>query len=77
MGPEDPLGERLTTPPLKCEACDEVIGVYEPVVVVTDDEIRETSRAAEPTIGSWPGARYHRGCYLERFGMPAAYSRRP
>jgi hypothetical protein len=62
----------LTAQNPKCDHCAEVIGVYEPVVVVTDGEVHETSRAAEPTIGSEQGARYHRTCYVERFGPTAA-----
>ncbi len=57
---------------ITCDHCAEVIGVYEPAVVVTDGEPRETSRAAEPTIGSVPGERYHQACYVERLGTAAA-----
>jgi hypothetical protein len=53
---------------MTCDHCSEVIGVYEPVVVVTDGEVRETSRAAEPSLGCQPAKRYHRSCYLERIG---------
>lgn len=56
------------TPRLTCDHCAEVIGVYEPVVLVIDGAARETSRAAEPTIGSEPRECYHQACYLERFG---------
>ena len=50
---------------MTCDHCAEVIGVYEPVVVVTESEARETSRAAEPTVASKRGERYHRACYRE------------
>lgn len=50
--------------------------MYEPVVLVVDGEIRETSRAAEPTVASEPGERYHRACYSERFGQAGSESLR-
>jgi hypothetical protein len=53
---------------LICDHCGGVIGVYDPLVAVIDSEGRESSRAAEPTLGSQSGERYHRACYLERFG---------
>lgn len=53
---------------MTCEYCADVIGVYEPIVVVIEGEARETSRAAEPTLCSEHGERYHRACFLERFG---------
>jgi hypothetical protein len=52
---------------MTCEHCADTIGVYEPLVIVVRGEARETSRAAEPTIGLAPGERYHRECYVERF----------
>jgi hypothetical protein len=55
-------------PRMTCDHCADVIGVYEPIVVVIDNEARETSRAAEPMIVSERGERYHRACFLERFG---------
>ena len=54
-----------------CDHCAEVIGVYEPLILVKGDEIRETSRAAEPNLHAQPGERYHRTCYLERSGLEA------
>jgi len=47
---------------LVCDRCGDVIGIYEPTVVV-DGEPRETSRAAEPDLAERPGERYHRACY--------------
>jgi hypothetical protein len=55
-------------PRLKCDHCADVIGVYEPMVVVRNGEVRETSRAAEPAIDAGTGERYHRACYLGRVG---------
>lgn len=51
-----------------CDYCGEAIGVYEPVVVVVDGIARESSRAAEPWIGTPPARLFHRTCHLERFG---------
>ena len=59
---------------VRCEYCGEVIGVYEGLVLATDDEVRETSRAAEPNLPLESAAPYHRACYLERFGTAAASS---
>ena len=56
----------MTATRLICDHCHELIGVYEPIVVVSDGEARETSRAAEPAIASEPGKCYHRDCYFER-----------
>lgn len=55
---------------LTCDECGDVIGVYEPLVVVADDEALETSQAACPEVAA-TGARYHRACYAERVGADA------
>jgi hypothetical protein len=57
--------EMAMTPRLTCDHCGDVLGVYEPVVVVTAGRARETSLAADPAIGTGVAARYHRDCYLE------------
>ncbi len=44
---------------MTCDHCDEVIGVYEPMVVVTEAGARETSTAAEPSLGLERAERYH------------------
>ena len=62
----------MTASRLTCERCTGVIGVYEPLVVVTDGEARETSRAAEPTPPLEPAEHYRRACYLEPLGAVAA-----
>lgn len=51
---------------LRCARCGDVIGVYEPLVVVTDGVVRRTSRAAEPQIAAKVGDFYHEGCYEAR-----------
>ncbi len=55
-------------PKMRCKHCEEVIGVYEPLVVVVEGEARESSRAAEPGLPVYSAEHYHRGCYLERIG---------
>jgi hypothetical protein len=47
----------------RCAHCGDVIGVYEPLVHVTDELARRTSRAAEPDICGSDGLCYHAGCY--------------
>jgi hypothetical protein len=47
---------------LLCEACGDVIGVYEPLVMRTSDSERATSRAAEPELRARDGAYFHRQC---------------
>ena len=48
----------------RCGACDDVIGVYEPLVQVFAGRARQTSRAAEPGIECSGESCYHLGCYL-------------
>jgi len=55
----------LTPHALVCDRCGDIIGIYEPTVVV-DGEPRETSRAAEPDLAARPGERYHRACFAAR-----------
>jgi hypothetical protein len=47
----------------RCGACNDVIGVYEPLVEVFAGLTRRTSRAAEPDIDCSDGRCYHLGCY--------------
>jgi hypothetical protein len=51
---------------LRCSDCEEVIGVYEPLVLVMGGHARTTSRAAEPKLQSSFGTYYHRDCYINR-----------
>jgi hypothetical protein len=50
------------TPMLRCDHCREIVGIYEPVAVLDGPEPRHTSVAAEPSLRTAPGARYHLGC---------------
>lgn len=54
------------TPKPTCDYCGEVIGVYEPIVVIVDGEVQETSRAAEQVVTAVRALRYHRDCYAQR-----------
>lgn len=47
----------------RCAHCGEVIGVYEPLVVIEDSRVRRTSYAAEPHLADRHGPRYHHACY--------------
>jgi hypothetical protein len=49
---------------LRCAICDEVIGVYEPIMVLEDSQLRHTSWLNEPTLGSDHVVMHHR-CALD------------
>jgi hypothetical protein len=57
-----PQGEWRFVEPPRCSVCDDVIGVYEPLVQLGDGFARRTSRAAEPEICS-SGHCFHLECY--------------
>jgi hypothetical protein len=46
-----------------CEVCGDVIGAYEPLVMLTTESKRTTSRAAEPGLRARDGAYFHRECH--------------
>jgi hypothetical protein len=48
---------------LRCARCGDVIGAYEPLVVLEAGGARQTSCAAEPQLALDDGERYHRACY--------------
>jgi hypothetical protein len=50
---------------LRCHHCDDVIGVYEPMIVLTDGQPRNTSRAAEKGTARVEGECYHHACYTQ------------
>jgi hypothetical protein len=54
---------------MKCGRCGDVIGIYEPVVLLSDGRARMTSAAAEPGVREAPGERFHRACCADQ---PAA-----
>jgi hypothetical protein len=47
----------------RCARCGEVIGVYEPLVVVEGGGPRDSSLAAEPALSGARSELYHRGCH--------------
>jgi len=47
----------------RCIRCGDVIGTYEPLVVVDATGARQTSLAAEPRLEHAGGEHYHRACY--------------
>jgi hypothetical protein len=57
---------------LRCQTCGEVIGFYEPMIVLTDNGAHETSRAAHPSLQSSDGEHYHGSCYLLQHGEDQA-----
>jgi hypothetical protein len=61
-------GRRPVTTPhaLTCAHCGDVIGVYEPLILTGDGDIRETSLAAERDVALTRTAHYHRACYAAR-----------
>jgi hypothetical protein len=56
----------------RCRHCEDVIGVYEPMIVLHDGHARETSRAAEGDDSLHLGACYHRACFTQDLGDPRA-----
>jgi hypothetical protein len=55
-----------------CALCGDVIGTYEPLLVVQEGGARETSYAAEPQIAQERQECYHWACYAaERSDEPA------
>jgi hypothetical protein len=60
--------------PLRCARCGDVIGIYEPLVLVEGLGQRLTSRAAEPEVMHTPGDFFHGACHTaahaEHNGLP-------
>lgn len=48
---------------LRCAQCGDVIGVYEPVILVSNGFPRATSLASDPAVSRARGEPYHRACY--------------
>jgi hypothetical protein len=51
-------------PRQRCRHCEDVIGVYEPMVLETPHGPRHTSLAAEPDLYGSADRSFHRACYL-------------
>jgi hypothetical protein len=59
---------------VRCGSCGDVIGVYEPIVVVVEGGPRTTSGAAEPELTREAAECYHHNCYLATFEYSAGGS---
>jgi hypothetical protein len=53
---------------LRCRHCEDVIGVYEPMIVLDNGRARDTSRAAEQDDAGLVGECYHSACYAQAHG---------
>ncbi len=60
----------------RCHRCGDLIGVYEPMILLVDGRARETSRAAEPDAAT-QGDHYHGSCYAQRVEADGADDRVP
>jgi len=49
---------------LRCQRCGDVIGTYEPMIVLEDGDARETSKVADQKATSEWSEYYHHACYL-------------
>ena len=54
----------VTDQRLRCAICEDVIGVYEPIMVLDGSQLRQTSWLNEPTLGSDHVIMHHR-CALD------------
>lgn len=59
----------------RCASCDEIIGVYEPMVILLPSGSRTTSRAAERDLADVPEARFHQACFDSAHGAGTRESR--
>jgi hypothetical protein len=53
---------------LRCHHCGDVIGAYEPMIVLCGGEARRTSRSAEREAGAPTHECYHDACYTQAHG---------
>ena len=56
---------------LRCAVCEDVIGVYEPIMVLEDSQLRVTSWLNEPELGCDQVVMHHH-CALEHPPDPGA-----
>jgi len=62
---------------LRCVHCEDVIGVYEPMIVLDNGQARATSKAAEQEGSrSLAGECYHAACYEQAPARQRAAARR-
>jgi hypothetical protein len=60
MGPGGIVMDR----PMRCLRCGDVIGYYEPLMLVAQGQEQLTSAAADPQIAERRGALFHHACYV-------------
>jgi hypothetical protein len=68
MPASDPDADGAPLPRPRCRHCQDVIGAYEPMVLVTRSGRSETSLAAEPWLYETDQSCFHRGCYAQAHG---------
>ena len=61
MPGDRPSAARTT---LRCGLCEDVIGVYEPLITLANGHPRMTSRATEAHVGAYGGPCFHRACFV-------------
>lgn len=60
----DGMHDEFSPRPPRCDHCGEVIGVYDPLVLVSAGEAKETTLAADPDLSaSEEDTWYHSSCY--------------
>ena len=53
----------MSSEQLLCHKCNEVIGVYEPLIMLLDGQVVETSRANTDGTRHQRGISYHGSCF--------------
>jgi hypothetical protein len=53
----------------RCGYCNEIIGVYEPMIVLLPSGSRGTSRAAERDLTDVPETSFHKACFETARGL--------
>ena len=65
MSANQPDADRSRLPRPRCRHCEDVIGVYEPMVLETHLGRTDTSLAAEPWLYESDEPCFHRACYAQ------------
>jgi hypothetical protein len=59
---------------LRCSVCQNVIGFYEPIVVLDNSEMRHTSLLNEPMLTAQAGAMHHLCAHSPDSARPDRYT---
>jgi hypothetical protein len=59
----EPTGDPVPPHLPRCRHCQDVIGVYEPLVLETAEGHVHTSLVARPSLSEADGQSFHRACY--------------